>query len=380
MKAILLFCLLLVFNAAAQEKRYRVPDTVPANADSLATWINKNCTDEREKLATLYSWMSSHIRYDLKGMYSMKNQVRGLDTMGLVNHVLTSGKAVCSGFACTFIAVAKRMDIPALYVIGYCFDPRKKMIDSSHAWVAVKTSTGWSLVDPTWGAGGTIVNHRKFLWWWYKKVYYLEGLDWRYFMQPNEVFINDHVPYDPLYQFTAYPVSNDSIRKKNRRADSTLPAFAFNDTLRYYNNLRNADASQNSIARIRRYGTANHLVSRHINYLRSNLPFWQMEDDKNSGHYTKYIDTRLQLNKLQADYANIQQATNAGEVIWPDVAGRLLALQTATDSLEQAMAGIVITYTEVKYKLMANLREVRFLQKQILRQQLYARKKIETIR
>ncbi|WP_291909763.1 transglutaminase-like domain-containing protein [Chitinophaga sp. CB10] len=355
------------------------PFSIPANADSLAWWINANCKTERDKLATLYAWISDHIKYDKKGMDSRTHQIAGVDTLGLINRELQSGKAVCVGYAAIFMHIARKMDITSLLVTGYCFDRKMKRLDTAHAWVAVKTGADWSFVDPTWGAGYIVPASQKILFWKIRRFHFLPRLDWRYFMKSNDVFIKDHVPFDPLLQFSYRPVSHDSIRMKSRNADTTLPLFRFNDTLNYVNRLNNAEKALNEIARIRRYGTANALLSEYINAQRQNIPYYQYQDDKASGQYDKYRATATELTKLKEEYTNIEAALNTQTPDWNALTARLQTLAIKAVSLEKEMTGIVLTYIDNKYDLRSNIRLVQLLQRQIAAQQRYIERKTNPI-
>jgi transglutaminase-like putative cysteine protease len=63
---------------------------------------------------------------------------------------LASGRGVCQDFAHVMIAVLGVLDMPARYVSGYVFAPRRSMASASHAWVDVfLPERGWLSLDPT---------------------------------------------------------------------------------------------------------------------------------------------------------------------------------------------------------------------------------------
>jgi transglutaminase-like putative cysteine protease len=63
---------------------------------------------------------------------------------------LAAGRGVCQDFAHVMIAALGALDMPARYVSGYVFAPRRSMASASHAWVDVfLPGRGWLSLDPT---------------------------------------------------------------------------------------------------------------------------------------------------------------------------------------------------------------------------------------
>ncbi len=67
---------------------------------------------------------------------------------------LNDGQGVCQDFAHVMIGVSRVLGIPARYVSGYLFDPKRKGDESeSHAWVDIlDDDLGWLSLDPTHAA------------------------------------------------------------------------------------------------------------------------------------------------------------------------------------------------------------------------------------
>src|SRR4029453_7373392 len=64
--------------------------------------------------------------------------------------VLARGRGVCQDFAHLMIAACRALDLPARYVSGYVFAPRRGTAAASHAWLDVFIAgKGWSSLDPT---------------------------------------------------------------------------------------------------------------------------------------------------------------------------------------------------------------------------------------
>jgi transglutaminase-like putative cysteine protease len=63
---------------------------------------------------------------------------------------LGRGRGVCQDFAHLMIAACRALGLPARYVSGYVFSPRRGTAAASHAWIDVFVAgRGWVSLDPT---------------------------------------------------------------------------------------------------------------------------------------------------------------------------------------------------------------------------------------
>ena len=63
---------------------------------------------------------------------------------------LERGRGVCQDFSHVMIAACRSLGLPARYVSGYVFEPKRSAAVASHAWIDVFTdSQGWVSLDPT---------------------------------------------------------------------------------------------------------------------------------------------------------------------------------------------------------------------------------------
>jgi transglutaminase-like putative cysteine protease len=66
------------------------------------------------------------------------------------DEALTRGGGVCQDFAHLMIAACRALRLPARYVSGYVFAPRRGSAAASHAWTDVFVAGhGWISLDPT---------------------------------------------------------------------------------------------------------------------------------------------------------------------------------------------------------------------------------------
>lgn len=72
------------------------------------------------------------------------------------DEALVAGQGVCQDFAHLMIAACRVLGLPARYVSGYVFAPRRGTAAASHAWTDVFVAGhGWRSLDPTHGSAQT---------------------------------------------------------------------------------------------------------------------------------------------------------------------------------------------------------------------------------
>ena len=72
------------------------------------------------------------------------------------DEALGAGRGVCQDFAHLMIAACRVLGLPARYVSGYVFAPRRGTAAASHAWTDVFVAgQGWISLDPTHGSAQT---------------------------------------------------------------------------------------------------------------------------------------------------------------------------------------------------------------------------------
>ncbi|HON18180.1 MAG TPA: transglutaminase domain-containing protein [Salinivirgaceae bacterium] len=153
--------------------------------EKLASFIEQQSFDEKEKVRFLFTFIAKHIEYDLRAF--QKGEFSNLEP----DDVLRYGKAVCQGYSNLFEALCTRLGIQNQKVAGIAkgfgfsnkIEPR-----SNHTWNAVFIDNEWKLIDPTWGSG--YVHNKN----------YIKHFNPVYFFTPPTVFVTNHLPEDPAFQ------------------------------------------------------------------------------------------------------------------------------------------------------------------------------------
>jgi Transglutaminase-like superfamily len=262
---LLLFCSHLAFAQQRPVRFSEIDDRVksiePASPAELAYTLTKDYTTDKEKLRSIFSWITDHISYRVK-----KNNIRfqvnhpanrlvfsdtaqwksGNDFMA--ESVLQNRSAVCDGYARLFKSLCDYAGLRCAIVSGFAkTDYRQSKFRCNHTWNAVYIDSAWHLVDVTWASGYTNYSGDEFV----------KRYDETYFLTAPEDFIRDHFPDDPrwalmeqlpvVHEFNNSPYRNKSFSKY--RITSYLPAAgvieaAIGDTVQI--DLQTADPESDS--------------------------------------------------------------------------------------------------------------------------------------
>lgn len=167
------------------------------SVSELADLLSQVTLTDAEKARAIYVWLAHNIRYDVDGFY---NGDYGDESP---QSVLKTRKAVCSGYANLYQALARQMDLKTVIVSGYAKGIgylTGNLQRPNHAWNAVKIGDGWYLVDATWGAGYVKGNtfHQKF--------------NNFYFATPPDQLIYTHFPEKESWQLLDTPYNKQQFR------------------------------------------------------------------------------------------------------------------------------------------------------------------------
>jgi transglutaminase/protease-like cytokinesis protein 3 len=185
-----------------------------SSLDNLVYRIQNDFTSQEEQVRAIFTWIATHIRYDLNDYYSLRPPKRIYYTSKeerrrklkeaqnqLVTATLKSKKGLCESYASLVQVLCDRLKIPAVIINGYTkMDTR--LIGTTpgiknHAWNAVYLNERWHLLDATWAAGDEIE---------YRKTWAFRFND-HYFLEDPSHFITHHLPEDPNWQLLEVPVS-----------------------------------------------------------------------------------------------------------------------------------------------------------------------------
>ncbi|MDI5886768.1 transglutaminase domain-containing protein [Flavobacterium yafengii] len=242
-------------------KMAAIPASSITSTDAIAKYINSNFKTETDKIRAVFYWTSSNISYDVANMFTINfNET----VQEQIARTLRTKKGVCIHYAVVFNELSQKTGIQSYIIDGYT-KQNGKVSDLAHAWIAAKIDKKWYVFDPTWGSG--YVNNGRF----YKKInnYYFKA-------EPAKI-IASHIPFDYLWQFSNYPITNGEFYEGKIQINKTKKYFDFEKEIIKYNALSEADQLFDSAERIEKNGLKNAMIleryegkKQQLTYLRHN--------------------------------------------------------------------------------------------------------------
>jgi transglutaminase/protease-like cytokinesis protein 3 len=249
--SIILF-LLFVFTISdgAAQQRFEKADSIArslvvTDVASLHEKLTRQLPDTIDLLRAFYTWIAENIRYDIaEAGKEIKNPVHQS-----AERVMKSRKAICHGYSSLFEELCSLSEIPCYLVSGYTkFDG--VLNKTGHTWNIVYVNGKWKPVDVTWGAG-VVVDGRK----------YVRSFTDKYFLTEANEFLEEHYPFDPMWQLINHPVSLKEYSKRKSSGEAAKSAFFnFNDTIQNWVAFDSTEQFYQSALRMNRFNSGDRII------------------------------------------------------------------------------------------------------------------------
>ncbi len=182
---------------------------------NLATEVIQKIEFDSDTIQSVFSWVTENIKYDVQKLQKRENTpiskrsytFNSLDEKQAVlfKEVVRKKKGVCEDYSMLFDVILQELGYESFIISGYTKNARGKLSSSmGHTWNAVKIKNEWKLYDPTWGAG--FLNEKKR----FVKKYNSKWYD----INPEEM-LESHMPFDPIWQLRAVPMTYKDFEKNN---------------------------------------------------------------------------------------------------------------------------------------------------------------------
>lgn len=283
----ILFVLLLVFGSDLQSQNKKdilridnlmmqLPDSSARSTEEIAGYIRTNFKSLSDRTYAIFSWITGNIRYDVDNMFSIDFYQ---PSDNVVNNVLKSRTGVCLHYADLYKDIADKSGIKTYVILGYT--RQKGLTDHiPHAWCASLIDTTWYLIDPAWGSG------------YFENGNFHKQRNLKYYKIPPSRFIKTHIPFDPIWQFLNYPVTNFDFYNYETSTDKSGTFFNYADSINKYDGKSELEKMESSIYRIKHNGITNVLIYRELKYLND-----QIMVKKYNHALTLYNESVSQLNE-----------------------------------------------------------------------------------
>lgn len=237
------------------KKALQIPEDQTNSVDLISDYIKVNFKTEKERVRAIFIWIATNINYDIENMYSV--DFDNSDS-AKISRPLQTRKGVCANYAALFYALCVKLNIRSYIIDGYT--KQNGIVDNaSHAWCAAFVEGSWFLFDPTWGSG--YANNGKY----YKK------LNNSYFLAKPSDLIRSHMPYDYLWQFMEYPLTNQEFIEGKLGLNKSRSYFNYKDSIEAYEKQDEFTRLVSSAKRIEKNGIKHALIMTKLQYLKQNI-------------------------------------------------------------------------------------------------------------
>ncbi|MDI9319889.1 MAG: transglutaminase domain-containing protein [Phycisphaerales bacterium] len=234
------------------KKALQLPDSLTKTTDLIASYITSNFSTDKNKSRAIFIWVASNIQYDIDNMFAINFYEKKEEKIA---KTLRTRKGICENYASLFTDICIKSGLKSFVIEGYT--KQNGFTDYiPHAWSAALIDTTWFLFDPTWGSG--YVNGGKF----FKKI------NNDYFKVNPTTLIKSHIPFDYLWQFLNYPITNQEFYEGKTQQNKTKPYFNFKDTLQVFEKQSHIDQLISTTYRVEKNGIKNSLVFDRLQHLK----------------------------------------------------------------------------------------------------------------
>ena len=234
--------------ALTDKKMAIIPQNSTTSTDAIAHYIDANFKTENDKIRAVFYWTTSNISYDVKNMFSKNSNQTSKEK---IENTLKTRKGVCIHYAEVFNEISNKIGIKCYIIEGYT-QQNGTVSSLAHAWCAAKIDNKWYLFDPTWGSG-SLYNGR-----------FVKKLNNYYFKVEPSKMISSHIPFDYLWQFLNYPITNQEFYEGKIQGDKSKTYFDFAAEIERNNSLSDIERVKESLKRIEKNGIKNKLILEYL--------------------------------------------------------------------------------------------------------------------
>jgi len=269
----------------------QIPDSLTKTTKGIAKYVKLNYSKPNDQSRAIFTWIAKNIQYDIENMFAINFYQ---NTNEIIANVLKTRKGICMSYAELFSDIANKVGIKTYVISGYT--KQNGFVDYiPHAWCAALIDSAWFLFDPTWGSG--YVQNGKFV----------KQINNNYYQAKPEQIIKSHMPFDPLWQFLNYPVTNQEFYEGKTQINNKKEFFNFKDTLQVFEKQSEIEQLIASSNRIEKNGVKNSLVFDRLQHNKREIEYYnnkKIVDSYNSAvnSFNKGID----LLNVFIDYRNKQ--------------------------------------------------------------------------
>lgn len=251
------------------------------STQDIANSIVSKFKSDSDRTRAIFVWITDNIEYDIANMYALNFYEKREEKIA---KALKTRKGICEHYAALFTDLCQKCGIKSFVITGYT--KQNGFADYiPHAWSAARVNGTWFLFDPTWGSG--YVNNGKFI----------KKLNNSYYKTPPARLVRTHMPFDPMWEFLNYPVTNQEFYEGNVTENKTKPFFSFTDSIAQYEQQDSITQLSSEARRIEGNGIKNAMIFDRLAHIKAAI-----EDQRNRQSMAAYNAKVAQYNSAVSDF------------------------------------------------------------------------------
>jgi hypothetical protein len=268
----------------------KLPNNISTTSE-VSNFINSNFKSENERIRAIFMWTASNLTYDIENMFAINFYEKREDK---VLKAMKSKMGICEHYASIFSEIAAKSGIRNYIIEGYT--KQNGVTDyMPHAWNAALINNQWYLFDATWGSG------------YVENDLFVKKINEFYFMMNPTTIIKSHMPFDMLWQFVNYPVTNKEFYANKINQDTSKVYFNYVDTLAKYELQSELERLNGIASRIERNGIRNSMSYDRLAHVRQEIEAYSQNKTANSYNTaSKEFNDAINLFNTFIDYRNKQ--------------------------------------------------------------------------
>jgi hypothetical protein len=249
--------------AAIDKKALEIPLSQTKTTRDIAGYMNEQFKTEEEKVRGIFIWVAANLEYDLDNMFAVNNNETREDK---IKKALKTRRGICENYAAVFNDICRKCGLNSEIIVGYT---RQEGFSDflRHGWCAVQVDGKWRLFDPTWGSG-YIMNNK-----------FTPKINNEFYEADPQMLIKTHMPFDPVWQLSYYPVSNKEYTDKKTQLNNGKPYFSFPDTIKIFQGLTELQQWEAEARRLEQNGVSNMPVHDRLANLKSNIDVYYRNEE-----------------------------------------------------------------------------------------------------
>ncbi|MEO6456308.1 MAG: transglutaminase domain-containing protein [Ginsengibacter sp.] len=297
----------------------------------IADFIKANFDTDSKKVRAIYTWVAANIIYTSDSIHPL---IFEEDREQRIATALKRRKGVCENYAAIFNDICLRSGLRSLIIEGYT-KQNGSMDKSPHAWCTVFIDGKWHLYDPTWDEERA---HRGL---------FTGNIIYEYFQVSPELFIQSHMPFDPMFQLLNYPVTYKEFYNGNTQINHSIPYFNYADSISVFENINYLDKYLSAAQRIEKNGVPSPMISNKLKQLKMDIEI--IYEDRDTALYNSAIadyNTALSIFNTYINYRNNQFIPTKTDVevqsLFQDVEKRIASGKFKLDEVNHSKAGLTL--------------------------------------